>query len=121
MDFDLTPEHLAEVYNDMRCPVCGFKLEFKPWDGALQSDEICSGCGIQFGYDDCHSSLERRVDVYSQRRQRWIASGMVQEQDRLVMDDRAAFFRGRALYMFGLRPARGAVLPTVKQTKLPIS
>jgi hypothetical protein len=30
------------------CPVCGFDLGFRPWDGASPSNEICLSCGIPF-------------------------------------------------------------------------
>ena len=72
---DLTPKSLARIYDEMRCPVCGFRLDFKPWDGPLQSDEICSGCGIQFGNDDHRTALKARIELYASWRQRWIENG----------------------------------------------
>ena len=41
------------------CPVCGFDLGFRPWDGPNPSDEICPCCGIQFGYHDAAGGDEK--------------------------------------------------------------
>src|SRR5262245_21401994 len=56
------------------CPVCGFDLGFRAWDGDLQSDEICPCCGIQFGYHDLDP--QRRRQVHLAYREKWVASGM---------------------------------------------
>ena len=37
---------------DTKCPVCETALGFTAWNGETASDEICHGCGIQFGYND---------------------------------------------------------------------
>ena len=60
-----TPEALSAIYDARRCPVCGVELALKPWDGDSQSDEICPGCGTQFGYDDFRPSVKERLAVYS--------------------------------------------------------
>jgi hypothetical protein len=63
------------------CPVCGYDLEFKPWDGDSPSDEICPSCGIQFGYHDAGPDGEiTRAETYEEWRAAWIASGMVWHQ-----------------------------------------
>jgi hypothetical protein len=59
------------------CPVCGYGLDEEPWVETSPSDEICSSCGIHFGYDD-HAAGDpgRRAEVYRTWRQRWIVGGM---------------------------------------------
>jgi hypothetical protein len=59
------------------CPVCGYDLGFKPWDGDSASFEICPSCGIQFGYTDAAGGdTIRRQLLYQQWRKRWIGQGM---------------------------------------------
>jgi len=59
------------------CPVCGFDLGFKPWDGDSASDEICPCCGIQFGYTDmAGGDINPRQQLYREWRERWIGQGM---------------------------------------------
>jgi hypothetical protein len=59
------------------CPVCGFNLGFKPWQGESASDEFCLSCGIQFGYtDSAGGDLEARKQLYVDWRCKWIAEGM---------------------------------------------
>lgn len=59
------------------CPVCGFTLEFIPWNGDSAADEICPCCGIQFGYDDfAGGNHERRQTIYTRWRQQWTQNGM---------------------------------------------
>lgn len=38
----------------LKCRVCGLVQEQPPWseDGEVASFEICSCCGVQFGYED---------------------------------------------------------------------
>ena len=55
------------------CPVCGEKLGFKAWNDDNPSDELCPGCGIQFGYNDARPDL--RQLVYAAWRDEWIANG----------------------------------------------
>jgi hypothetical protein len=59
------------------CPVCGYSgLRELPWSGSAPSDEICASCGIHFGYDDVAGGDEaRRLAVYSEWRDRWVADG----------------------------------------------
>jgi hypothetical protein len=73
----MTPETITRLFEACICPVCGFQLGFKPWDGESASDEICPSCGIQFGYDDAAGGeLAGKFQVYSAWRRRWIDSGM---------------------------------------------
>ena len=59
------------------CPICGFALDFPPWEGDCASFEICPCCGIQYGYTDfAGGSLEKRQQLYEQRREAWIRDGM---------------------------------------------
>jgi hypothetical protein len=59
------------------CPVCGFSLDFLPWNEGSAADEKCPCCGIQFGYDDsAGGSLIKRQEIYAQARQVWINAGM---------------------------------------------
>jgi hypothetical protein len=58
------------------CPVCGYALGFRPWDGESPSDEICPSCGIQYGYDDhAGGNASNREAVYQRWRQDWIEKG----------------------------------------------
>jgi len=53
----------------MNCPVCGYVLQFIPWDGLSASDEICPSCGIQFGYDDAAGgNVQAREEIYKRWR-----------------------------------------------------
>jgi hypothetical protein len=54
------------------CPVCEHDLGFAPSEGDSASDEICSLCGIQFGYNDARPDL--REAVYLEWRREWIAN-----------------------------------------------
>jgi hypothetical protein len=84
----MTPQTLAKLCESMICPVCGFQLDFEPWNSVSASDEICPSCGIQFGYDDCAGGdLARRLQVYLDWRQRWIDSGMTWWSKRDEPDD----------------------------------
>lgn len=65
--------NLQQVFTEKLCPVCGCQLDFMPWDGVHQSDEICPCCGIQFGYNDVPP--DRSEALYAEWRQRWIDSG----------------------------------------------
>ncbi len=53
------------------CKVCGLFQDELPWgeDGNSPSFEICSCCGVEFGYED--SSIES----IKQFRDNWIISG----------------------------------------------
>lgn len=60
------------------CPVCGYCLNFVPWEGESPADELCPSCGIQFGYDDAGGRTpEGRRTIYDGWRTKWIGSGMV--------------------------------------------
>lgn len=65
--------NLEQIYELKLCPVCGFQLDFKPWNNVGASDEICPCCGIQFGYHD--ATPGRREPIYDEWRQRWIDDG----------------------------------------------
>ena len=59
------------------CPVCGYDLGFRAWDGDSPSDEICPSCGIQFGYDDAAGGQEHlRREIYENWRREWVSEGM---------------------------------------------
>ena len=64
---------LRAVYDAMLCPVCGYQLDFKPWNDVSASDEICPCCGIQFGYYD--AGPDDRMQIYREWRIRWRAQG----------------------------------------------
>lgn len=59
------------------CPVFGFELDFEPWPDEDGSLEICPCCFIHFGYEDATGGdPQRRTEIYKERRQAWIATGM---------------------------------------------
>jgi hypothetical protein len=53
------------------CPVCEYNLGT---DGSNPDhyQEICSGCGIQFGYNDAIGDEEKRKKIYQKWRELWI-------------------------------------------------
>ncbi len=55
------------------CPVCGYKLDFRPWAVAKQRERPCPCCGIHFGQDDMLES--QRESIYTAWRKRWISDG----------------------------------------------
>jgi hypothetical protein len=60
------------------CPACGYDgLEEPPWTDGSASYEICSSCGIEFGYDDWAGGDDKgRTNVYATWREKWRAGGM---------------------------------------------
>lgn len=63
--------------NVTKCPVCGFDLGFRAWDGDSPSDEICPSCGMQFGYyDSTPDGAQGRAAIYAEWRRRWVEEGM---------------------------------------------
>ncbi|WP_208855154.1 hypothetical protein [Leptospira alexanderi] len=57
------------------CPVCGFELDFLPWEGLNPSFGICPCCGIQFGYTDATPEGEGK-EQQARYRKWWISQGM---------------------------------------------
>jgi hypothetical protein len=56
--------------------VCGFDgLSEPPWDDDLPSDQICPGCGTQFGYDDMAGVRAEREARWQELREAWIERG----------------------------------------------
>lgn len=54
------------------CPVCGYPdLDEPAWNGTSPSDDICTSCGTQFGYDDFATDPARRTERHRLLRQRW--------------------------------------------------
>ena len=61
---------------NLRCPVCGSVQDEPPWVGDRASLEICSSCGLQFGYTDmAGGDLTRRERVWKRWREAWIKNG----------------------------------------------
>lgn len=44
------------------CPICNRVIEF--YAGKPIEFEICNGCGVQFGYDDCSVSWAELKEAY---------------------------------------------------------
>jgi hypothetical protein len=66
-------------------PVCGYPdLEEQPRTKSIGgSYEICSSCGIQFGYsDEAGGDEQARKELYRKWRQQWIDEGMVWDKGR---------------------------------------
>ncbi len=61
------------------CPVCGFpffkQFGFKPWEDDSPSDEICPGCGVQFGYQDNEGDRSKRDEIYTMLRRQFLKKG----------------------------------------------
>lgn len=53
------------------CRVCGYKEDYPPWgeDGFSPTFNICSCCGVEFGYEDASLVGIRR------HREKWIRDG----------------------------------------------
>jgi hypothetical protein len=67
------------------CPVCGYTLDFEPWDEESPSDEICPSCGTQFGYTDAIRFRGSDTEIkarYYELRQKWIDAGMIWDKGR---------------------------------------
>lgn len=59
------------------CPVCGYPGLYEPaYNGTIGSDEICSCCGYQFGFDDDAEGV-----THEEWRKKWIAKGMKWDDD----------------------------------------
>jgi hypothetical protein len=58
---------------DLRCRVCGLKLQSPPWglDGASPEFDYCPCCGVEFGYEDATLAGIRSF------RKKWLASGAI--------------------------------------------
>lgn len=57
------------------CPACGYGLNFLPWENNSPADEICSSCGIQFGYDDAAGGdIVKRKQMYLVWREKWVSN-----------------------------------------------
>lgn len=67
-------------HDNLLCPVCGLLQDKAPWGIDSSSDEICSCCGIHYGYDDGERlTFEGAADqfpLYSKWRTEWITGGM---------------------------------------------
>src|SRR5262249_8916054 len=67
----------VDALKNIFCLVCGYKLDFIPWQDGVPSDELCPCCGIQFGYDDAAGgNLDKRNLIYKEWRNIWISEGM---------------------------------------------
>ena len=64
--------NLARIFAEQLCPVCGYKLDFKPWSGE-DRERHCPCCGIHFGDDDA-DELKREA-TYLKWRDHWINNG----------------------------------------------
>ena len=65
--------NVLELYSKQICPVCGYKLNFIPWEGEHFQERPCPSCGIFFGFDDRNEA--KREQTYLLFRQRWIEAG----------------------------------------------
>ncbi len=87
---------LRKVSSEFACPVCEVPQAEAPWREGHGSLEICSSCGVQFGYTDMASGDERRRrDLWALWRQAWVANARMplsQEQARALLSQ---FFGGR--------------------------
>ncbi len=54
------------------CRVCGYEQLEPPWgeDGQSPTYEICSCCGVEFGYEDSTKTSMKKF------RDNWVAAGM---------------------------------------------
>lgn len=81
--------------DDLACPVCGTIQEEAPWANGQGSLEICSGCGVQFGYTDMAGGDEqRRCELWRVWRHAWTENQqhpLSKEQKRALL---AVFFGG---------------------------
>lgn len=58
------------------CRVCGLARESEPWgaDGNTPSFEICSCCGVEFGYQDCTPEYVKKYrKSWFDRKNKWFS------------------------------------------------
>jgi len=68
------------LQTELACPICGLLQLEAPWRAGQGSLEICSSCGVQFGYSDMAAGDEsRRRELWRLWRAAWI------ENDRLPL------------------------------------
>lgn len=83
--------------DEFACPACGAPQAEAPWREGHGSLEICSSCGIQFGYTDmAGGDKQRRKDLWIAWRRAWLANGrrsLTQQEEQEVLDQ---FYGGRA-------------------------
>ncbi len=73
----LPPKGYAAMSFTTFCPVCGFDLDFEAWSNDSPSNEICSCCGMQFGYYDATpGGPVARAVIYAKWREQWTQAGM---------------------------------------------
>ncbi|HEX7289043.1 MAG TPA: hypothetical protein VF532_22855 [Candidatus Angelobacter sp.] len=113
---------MTEIDYSALCPVCGYDLGFKPWDGEIPSDEICPSCGIQFGYADVAGrNLTQRQAIYEEWRRRWIEVSMTFSEEKLLTEldrdpDQSSRFwatelkNGKEAYAFLMKAVRAGEL-----------
>jgi hypothetical protein len=85
------------LQTELACPICGQLQLEAPWRAGQGSQEICSLCGVQFGYSDMAGGDEsRRRELWGLWRAAWIRNGhkpLSKQQVRQLLD---AFF-GRTI------------------------
>lgn len=62
--------------NTFPCPICGCELGVDPWKDNNPTNDICSCCGIEFGYEDSRPTPAERALRHAELRQAWIGKGM---------------------------------------------
>lgn len=66
----------VDVEPEFLCPACGYELAEPAWADGEGSQEICTCCGLQFGYYDAIGGREDlREGFYVGWRVRWIVEG----------------------------------------------
>lgn len=55
------------------CRVCGLNRGYEPWgeDGNTPCFDICSCCGVEFGYEDCNLEATRSYRKTWLKRNKW--------------------------------------------------
>src|SRR5438270_14030598 len=76
---------------ELACPVCGQSQQEPPWHQGQGSLEICSSCGVQFGYSDmAGGDAARRQRLWRLSREAWIANDrrpLSRELERQLLDE----------------------------------
>lgn len=68
---------------DYNCRVCGYRQDDPPWgdDGKVPTFDICSCCGVEFGYEDSTLTGVKKF------REEWVKNGGVWFEKKSKPDD----------------------------------
>jgi hypothetical protein len=81
----MNKDFVIETFN---CRVCGLDQGFEPWgeDDETPTFDICSCCGVQFGYQDCNEIYVKKFrEDWLKKEAKWFTPK--QKPDNWVLED----------------------------------